>query len=334
MESKRQVLRGRILQLPPRRKPLLERGKIACETTRFPSPASKVLTRNGGTKCSNGGTRRGPSPSGRKFQKPCQKVFLRDLHESIRVTNGVLPSVKCTEPKKKAAVMAGDVLFCIQRRANCHAKDRTRMERLGKNILAMVRNVKKLGCVSQNVDSRSKNSVISIQKKHRISSRSELRRWRTPVAERSIKIREKKGTSLALMQSEVSSFQKFDHRCQKKTKKQERWARREAWDWATRGHVFSRLRWIGFLLYLAIHSQTGGKRSCRGLQCVNARIEQRRFELSRLGNSTSVKATNDCHYSRWCQSTQTRKQQCTSVLELHTSVLFLFWAVPQWSQFL
>ena len=125
-----------------------------------------------------------------------------------------------------------------------------------KNILAMVRNVKKLGCVSQNINSLSRNFVRSRQKKNRRSSRSELRRRRTPVAERSIKIREEKGTSLALMQSEVSSFQKFDHRCQKIQKKARAMGSQGSMGLGnTRPRVFSpSLDWC--LFYLAIHNQT------------------------------------------------------------------------------
>ena len=40
---------------------------------------------------------------------------------------------------------------------------------------------------------------------------------------------------------------------------------------------------------------------------VDAHVEQRRFELSRVGNSTRIETTTDCHLQQMAQSTQTRK---------------------------
>ena len=56
----------------------------------------------------------------------------------------------------------------------------------------------------------------------------------------------------------------------------------------------SHLRWISL-----IQNLTRGKRICGGFRCVNAHAEQERFELSRKGYSTIIKATNDCHDSEW-----------------------------------
>ena len=63
---------------------------------------------------------------------------------------------------------------------------------------AMTRNVKKLGCVSRDIDSMSKNSVRSILKKGGRSAMSDMQQQLTPVAERSVKILEEKGTSTSL----------------------------------------------------------------------------------------------------------------------------------------
>ena len=51
-----------------------------------------------------------------------------------RVTSGILPSCRSTEPKK-AAVMARDVLFYIQKRAASHTKDRRRMGKHGSGTI-------------------------------------------------------------------------------------------------------------------------------------------------------------------------------------------------------
>ena len=70
----------------------------------------------------------------------------------------------------------------------------------GKASVTMMWNVTKLGCVSQDIDSLPEISVCSALKKSTRSLRSDLRLRYSPAAERSIKVREKKGTSLDVIQ--------------------------------------------------------------------------------------------------------------------------------------
>ena len=123
-------------------------------------------------KFSNGGTSRGMSPSGGKFQKPCQK-YLKERQVLLLAS----PRVPAAQNKRncRCAFETRSVLFYMQRRANSQTKDQRRMGKTGKSSIARVRNVKKLGCVSQDVDSSSQTSLNSIVKKGRRSSRFDLR---------------------------------------------------------------------------------------------------------------------------------------------------------------
>ena len=91
----------------------------------------------------------------------------------------------------------------------------------GKGSVVIGMNVKKLGCVSQDIESPTVKSTL---RTGRTSSRSNLRLRYTPDAVRSIKIRERKGPSLensALVSFMSASFfaPKFEDRSQEETLK-------------------------------------------------------------------------------------------------------------------
>ena len=196
----------------------------------------------------------------RKVELP-EELFLllessRSCVRSISKRAARIHRVQSTSPKK-AAVLAGSVLVYIQKEPTATQKIRG-YGKTGEGSIVMERNVKKLGCLSQDTGSLSKCSAQSIQKKERTSSRSGWRLRYTPVAESSIIIRENRGPSLGVLQPshphERSFFApKFEDRSQEKTLKQERWARREVWGLtkqvsaqsprkpgSNQGHVFSR----------------------------------------------------------------------------------------------
>ena len=99
------------------------------------------------------------------------------------VTSGILPSAKSTK-RKKAAVLSTNVFFYMQRKVPY--KRSKKDGKTGEGSIAMVRNVWKLGCVSQDMDSLRGSAVWSTLKGKR-SSRSDLRLRYSPAAERSIK---------------------------------------------------------------------------------------------------------------------------------------------------
>ena len=91
------------------------------ETNRSPSPASKSPMRNWGKSFSKGGTLRGSCPSGRKFQKSCQKC----LNETCTDPSGNFwYPTECPKYKTKAAVTVRRVPFHVQRRTNSHGTER------------------------------------------------------------------------------------------------------------------------------------------------------------------------------------------------------------------
>ena len=67
-------------------------------------------------------------PSGRKFQKPCQKYVKETCTDPSR---NYWHAPECQkQKKKKAAVMARDDLFYIQKKANSITKDQTNIGKL------------------------------------------------------------------------------------------------------------------------------------------------------------------------------------------------------------
>ena len=148
----------------------------------------------------------------------------------------------------------------------------------------MVRNVKKLGCVSQDIDPLSQSfSLIVTEDWQKIL---EVRPATSVHTRRLIKnsgtLRSLAGGTSAIASSPAQFLRSKIRGSLSRTGKQERWAPREAWPLAKQVHRIRgslEFRWTGASLR---HPQSNQRKNCRGFLCAHAHAVQERFELSRI----------------------------------------------------
>ena len=191
------------------------------------SPSKKSPTNNDGTNSWKGRLPKGSSPSGQRLHK-LARITSKELAQILRVILGILQCVRMTN-HKQAAGLARSVRSCTKT-----GRQPKRTEKGGgKGSVALVRNVKPLGCAFQDVEPPK---VKSILRKCTKSSIPKRRVPLTPVALHSAKVRER-NSSLGVVQpthphERSSHAPKFEERTQEHTLAKERWARSEAWDLA------------------------------------------------------------------------------------------------------
>ena len=117
----------------------------------------------------------------RKVELPEPEELAHLADSSKSRVKSISRSVRCycwhpSGTKQKKLQLWREVCFSTCREEpTAKQKIKEGWEETGKGSIAMARNVKKLGCVSQDVDSSSQTSLNSIVKKDRRSSRFDLR---------------------------------------------------------------------------------------------------------------------------------------------------------------
>ena len=253
MENKRQVRQRRCLQLQTRCDETWQRQKVSVR------PLARQ--KKSGKNTSKRRTHRGISSSGKKFQKSATTdeaplpwcgisrswvVYLRTLILCCEIQSDQY-STKAEDPRDP--ILDSGILqplhvqsqkdgktkegcSCGQQRVFLHAgksqqskqKINEGRKKTGEGSTAMVRNVKKSGCVSQDIGSSSQSSLTSLLKKGRRSWRSDIRLWYSSAAARSTKNHENQGPSLAVTQTShlhgrSFSVPMFEGRFQEQTQK-------------------------------------------------------------------------------------------------------------------